>query len=89
MSLRTLALIGIGSGLTLAALVMAIAWDHNPAGGIYWDYETGEIHWVQWLSVGVSCFVVCGGGPGALALVYDIWSRRRDAVRVCRSRSHG
>jgi hypothetical protein len=77
MSLRVLAYICIAAGLGLAALVMAMAWDHNPAGGIYWDYGTGEVHWARWLGAGASVFVLWGGGPGLLILLYDAWQRRR------------
>ena len=46
-------LITLAPGLLLGAVMMYVAWDHNPQGEFH---EAGIIHWDAWLTVGLSWF---------------------------------
>lgn len=56
--------------LAVSGAMMKMAWEHNPMGEFY-DYETGIVHWGQFLSIGASWFIVIGVIPtlvfGAIA----------------------
>jgi hypothetical protein len=43
------ALIGLLPAVVVAALLMYIAWQHNPQGEFH---ESGRIHWGDWLLLG-------------------------------------
>jgi hypothetical protein len=47
--------VGAAAGLPIAAVMMYIAWQHNPQGGFH--DETG-IHWLVWISIGFSWLVM-------------------------------
>ena len=65
-------------GLIVGGAMMQAAWDHNPQGE-YWDYETGEIHWGNWLPIGIVWFTVTGGAAGLYFLTVQVlrWWRER------------
>ncbi len=74
---RLAAGIGLGVGVALGAVMMAIAWDHNPQGAIH---DGGRVSWGPWLAIGASWGLPAALGAGALAgLVLRGWpgSRRR------------
>lgn len=57
-----IALWSVFAGLSVAAFMMSVAWNHNPQGEFHLD---GVIQWRPWLLVGVSWFVpvaTCMGG---------------------------
>jgi hypothetical protein len=65
MSSRTKALIASSlAGAIVAALMMAIAWQHNPQGRFHEDALEGGvlIHWGAWTLVGVSWFLPVAAG---------------------------
>ena len=44
-------------GGSVSAVMMDIAWQHNPQTVFH---ETGQVHWVPWLTVGASWLAVVG-----------------------------
>ena len=59
-------LIGACAGAIVAAVMMYIAWDHNPQGVFH---ENGVIHWRDWLAVGLTWFAVITAFVSALSLL--------------------
>ena len=53
-------LIGAVAGTLVAIFPMCAAWDHNPQAA-YYDIQSGDIHWLNWLGIGGSWFVLSGG----------------------------
>lgn len=47
-------------GFCLGALMLYVAWDHNPQGEF--RDETG-VHWLAWLGIGFSWFIAVAGIP--------------------------
>ena len=52
--------IGALAGTMIAIFPMYAAWDHNPQG-VYYDIQSGDIHWLNWLGIGASWFILSGG----------------------------
>ena len=63
-------------GLVVAALMMAVAWDHNPQGEIHTE-ETG-INWTYWLLIGASWFAAISAPVFACVI---LWLRSRSLRR--------
>lgn len=79
-------LLGIMTGFLVGGMMMAIAWDHNPQGEFY---EPGNVHWGDWIMLGVSWLVPTSGavtilsfclGAGGMVLIRHI---RRNGVYPC------
>ena len=62
-------------GLLLAALMMYIAWQHNPDGEFH---EAGVVH-ARWLRLGLAWFAPCLG-LGALVGAVLAFSARKAAI---------
>jgi hypothetical protein len=58
-------------GALVAALMMYIAWDHNPQLAFH---EDGIIHWGAWLTIGVTWFAAIAGIPCIIAFTALILS---------------
>ncbi len=72
--------VGVLVGLAVAALIMYIAWVHNPQLEYH---EPGNIHWGHWLFLGFLWFAMVAGGVTlvlSLVSVGIIWlsSRTQD-----------
>ena len=51
--------------LVLAGTEMKTVWDFDPHSTVH-DLETGEIHWLNWLSLGLGWFLMIGIPPAVL-----------------------
>lgn len=58
-------------GVVVAALMMYVAWEHNPQGEFH--DETG-IHWFYWLGIGFSWFATIAGLPCLIAAAVSLIS---------------
>ena len=61
-------LIGAVAGILIAVFCMYVAWSHNPQGEFY-DTQSGNIHWLNWLGLGASWFVLAGGAFASAILI--------------------
>jgi uncharacterized membrane protein YqjE len=52
--------------VAVAALMMYIAWAHNPQ---YAFHEDGAVHWGPWLAIGLTWFLAIAGIPCVIAFV--------------------
>lgn len=57
-------LVGFLPAGVVAALMLYVAWQHNPQGEFH---EAGIVHWGSWLSIGAVWFVPCGAPVALLA----------------------
>lgn len=62
--------------LAVAALMMYVAWQHNPQGEFH---DAEEVHWAAWLAVGWSWFL--GLWVPFAALASALWGASRWAAR--------
>ena len=69
------AIVWLGFWLLASLVALGMAWDHNPQGE-YWDYTTGEVHWLPFLGVGLSWFVIVGVFPVLVAVGARVSVRR-------------
>jgi hypothetical protein len=53
-------------GGSLGAWMMYMAWQHNPQGEFH---EPGVIHWVLWLTIGLSWFAFIAGIPCLIGML--------------------
>jgi heme/copper-type cytochrome/quinol oxidase subunit 2 len=63
--------------VVVAAVMMYIAWDHNPQLAFH---EDGMIHWGAWLTIGVAWFVAIAGIPSIIvltAITFSFFRRRQ------------
>ncbi len=70
---KTALLIGTILGLGAAILTMYAAWQHNPQGEFH---EGSVLHWMPWLYIGASWFVVVGLCTGLCSRVVLLIANR-------------
>lgn len=56
--------VGAATGLSIAALMMYVAWQHNPQGEFH---DESAVHWLAWISIGAG-WLVAVAPPVALVV---------------------
>jgi len=67
------ATVGGVAGVAVAAVMMYVAWQHNPQGEFH--DETG-VHWFAWVAIGVSWLVAVAPPVALVVGVFSAIARR-------------